>query len=150
MKRASYLPFITLVFAGTAIASNVNTFPNDPYNSKGQFENVRHLAVDPAAAAKALKPVTPGTGDPSANLVLMNATASFVNLYVNGMRIGDIEPLDTATLGGLQPGAYEVVMVLPNGFRNAWTWSTDPTVPPQPIVPAPAIAPAPFTPPAPK
>ena len=134
--KAYLLPLATLLLAGTALAGNVKTFPLDPYNSKGQFENIRYLVVDPASTAQTLKPITPSGTSSDARLSIMNPHSSYVNLWVNTILIGDIEALDTAVLNGLKPGVYEVEMVLPNGFSQAWRWSTDPNVAPEPMVPA--------------
>lgn len=133
--KTHLLALATFLVAGSALASNVNTFPIDPYNSKGQFENIRYMAVDPATTAQTLKPVSPAGDGSEARLSIMNPHASYVNLYVNATYIGDVESLDTAVLNGLKPGVYEVEMVLPNGFSLAWRWSTDPKVAPEPMVP---------------
>jgi len=137
MKLHTLFPLTALLFAGQALAGATTTFPIDAFNSKGQFENIRNLAVDPATAAKALVPAVSAAGDANARLVMRNTTTSAVGLYVAGTRIGDIEPLDTVTLSGLKPGVYDVIMALPNGYRTAYRWSTDPAVAPVAVVPAP-------------
>lgn len=147
MRLPTVISLLALLAAPAALASNVQTFPIDPYNSKGLFENVRYIAVDPAEAVKILKPVaplaTPAPAGETATLPIFNGTATFVNLYVNGLRIGDIESLDTVVLKGLTPGVYDVLTVRPNGFREAWKMSTDPKTAPVPIIPAPEMKPAP-------
>ena len=123
------------LLAGSAGASNVDTFPEDPYNSRGTIENVRYLAVDPDAAVSKLVPKTPAADSSGkADLVIYNPTYIMVTLYVNGMQIGGIEPLDTAIIHGVKPGVYEVAFSMPNGFVQACRLSTGPDAKPEPIL----------------
>ena len=65
---------------------------------------------------------------------------SRVNLYLNGMLLGDLESMDTAILHDMKPGVYDVVMVLPNQLNREFRISTDPAAKPVEVVPSSSIA----------
>lgn len=131
------------VLSAPVSASNVDTYPEDPYSSSGRWEHIRTLAVDVDKAIKMLEPVKPlpdSADSEDSVLEIHNPTFTIVYLYLNGLRIGDIEALDTAVLRDLKPGWYEVVMVRPNGFRAAYEMATVPSLEPKPIIPAPEVS----------
>ncbi len=130
---------VSAFLALSAMASNVDTFPVDPYNSSGTFENIRYLAVDPDSALKILEPAKPAESDSAtADLIIHNPTYIMATLYVNGLQIGGIEPLDTAILHGVKAGVYEVALALPNGYVDACRLSTGPDAKPEPILDPPS------------
>lgn len=123
--RTFLVALLGALLAAPAAATNTTTFPDEPYYSKGVFENFRELYVEPAEFVKSLKPVAPATSGPATgDLVVRNDTIGFIYLQVNGTEVGVLTPMMTGILHDLPAGQYDVALRMANGFVETRRVST--------------------------
>ena len=137
---------LLLALSAPAFASGDKGFgpfaPNPTYTT-GKLEFFLEIYVDPEQVASQIEPTAPPqapgpdpvTGEPapalhtpiSGDLVIKNATQSWVDVKVNGVKVGRIGPLTTAVMHGMRSGVYDVTFTLPNGY--SWTDSKNTVMP---------------------
>lgn len=61
------------------------------------------------------KPVAPRGG--RADLLIDNHSVTFIEVSVNGTRVGSMHPWGLARIEGVKPGIYELTWFMPNGFE---------------------------------
>ncbi len=145
MRLLSVLLAVAALAAPPALASNVSTFPNEPYDTAGPIQDFRDLFVDPATFPQTLMPVAPlpvppsGTPagphvGPTADLRIPNETLGWVTVTVNGVQVGMLKPMMTGVISGVKPGQYDVTLTMANRFEETRRLTTVATPPPKPEV----------------
>ena len=93
------------------------TYPANPKLTDGTVDNFYTLYVDPGALAATLKPKSP-TGGPAASLPIANRTTGWLEITVDGTKIGIIGPLTTGAIRGVTAGSYVVKMTSSTGHTS--------------------------------
>jgi hypothetical protein len=112
---------LSLCFAigSTALAEGENrplrptTHPADPALSEGLTENFQRLYVSPENISKQLKPQK-SDGSGLETLPILNRTTGWVDVEVNGTKLGRIGPLTTALIHNVEAGEYLVSLMVEN------------------------------------
>jgi hypothetical protein len=93
------------------------TNPANPDLTEGKLENFFTLYIDPDAAAATLKPKTP-SGTATETLPVVNITMAWLEVTIDGTKIGTVGPLTTAAIHGVRSGEYVVKMTSSTGYTS--------------------------------
>lgn len=118
------------------------TYPANPDLTEGKIENFFTLYIDPDAAAATLKPKTP-RGNATETLPVVNITMAWLEVTIDGTKIGTIGPLTTGAIHGVRSGEYVVKMTSSTGYTSSSRVSTTNEIS-QTIIPGNAAAAAAF------
>lgn len=149
--RVISLAILASLVGGAALAEDgskgFGIYGVNPDLTTGEMEFFREVYVDPATFPGQLTPKVPAPeGAPErADLSVRNGASAWVDLTINGTKVGKIGPLTTVVIHGVKSGTYEVSMTAPNGFTLKQKVATEGTkVLSAPLTRDPAVTPLPL------